>query len=87
MFAIQDEIAGQVVEQLELTLAGPELGRSLRYAPRNLQAYEFYLRGRQLGGHVDEAAWRRRRPCSGARSNWSRTTRKHWPASPTSSRN
>jgi TolB-like protein/thioredoxin-like negative regulator of GroEL len=57
VFAIQADIARHVAEQLKLSLAGPELGRSLRYAPRNLQAYEFYLRGRQLAGQTGETAW------------------------------
>lgn len=57
VFAIQSEIAQHVAEALKMTLTGPGLGRAVRYAPRNLDAYEFYLRGRQLIGQVNEAAW------------------------------
>ncbi|OGT59589.1 MAG: hypothetical protein A3E01_05585 [Gammaproteobacteria bacterium RIFCSPHIGHO2_12_FULL_63_22] len=58
VFAIQSEIAQHVAEALKMTLTGPGLGRAVRYAPQNLDAYEFYLRGRQLLGQVNEAAWR-----------------------------
>lgn len=57
VFAIQSEIARHVAESLKVTLTGAALERSLRYAPRNMDAYEFYLRGRQLIGNISEAAW------------------------------
>jgi adenylate cyclase len=50
VFAIQGEIARQVGQALRVTVAGAALGRSERYAPRNLDAYEYYLRGRQMTG-------------------------------------
>lgn len=58
VFAIQTEIASNVVRALKVTLAGPAVERSLRYAPANVQAYEFYLRGRQMVAQVSEPAWR-----------------------------
>ena len=58
VFAIQSEIARRVAESLKVTLTGAALDRSLRYAPKNIDAYEYYLRGRQLIGNVSEMAWR-----------------------------
>ena len=58
VFAIQSEIARNVAQALKLSLAGPGLGRSLRYAPSNIEAYEYYLRGRQMSGQTSESAWR-----------------------------
>ena len=57
VFAIQAEIAKNVAQALRLSLSGPVAGRFQRYAPGNLQAYEFYLRGRKLGGVTSAAAW------------------------------
>jgi adenylate cyclase len=54
VFAIQTEIARRVAEALRLSLAGPALGRSQRYAPGNLAAYEYYLRGRQLAAELSD---------------------------------
>ena len=48
IFAIQSEIARNVSQALKVSLTGPAAERSERYAPSNLEAYEFYLRGRQL---------------------------------------
>ena len=47
VFAIQAEIARHVADALKLNLADPALARNERYAPSNMEAYEFYLRGRQ----------------------------------------
>jgi adenylate cyclase len=47
VFAIQEEIAHSVSQVLKLSLTGPAIGR---YATSNMQAYEYYLRGRQLAG-------------------------------------
>ncbi len=58
VFAIQSEIAKHVAAALKLTLTGAVLDRSLRYAPKSMAAYEFYLRGRQLVGTVSDATWR-----------------------------
>ena len=57
VFAIQTEIARNVAQALKFSLSGPALGRSIRYAPSNLEAYEYYLRGRQMGGQYTDAAW------------------------------
>lgn len=58
VFAIQSEIAKSVAQALKFSLTGPALGRSLRYAPSNIAAYEYYLRGRQMAGQISDLAWR-----------------------------
>jgi adenylate cyclase len=57
VFAIQAEIAKSVAQALKLSLSGSAAGRFQRYAPGNLAAYEFYLRGRQLAGATSAIAW------------------------------
>ena len=57
VFAIQSEIAKSVAEALKFSLTGPALGRSLRYAPSNIAAYEYYLRGRHMAGQLTDVAW------------------------------
>jgi adenylate cyclase len=57
VFAIQAEIARSVAAALKLSLSGSAAGRFQRYAPGNLQAYEFYLRGRQLAGATSAIDW------------------------------
>jgi tetratricopeptide (TPR) repeat protein len=48
VFAIQDEIAGNIVRALRVVLS-PEEKRAIEKAPtENVQAYEYYLRGRQF---------------------------------------
>ncbi len=48
VFAIQDEIACNIVQALELTLSGSEK-RFLKAPPTgNVQAYDYYLRGRKF---------------------------------------
>ncbi len=58
IFAIQSEIATKVAAALRLSLTGEAASRNQRYAPRNLQAHEFYLRGRQLVAKINVADWR-----------------------------
>lgn len=58
VFAIQIEIARKVSAALRVSLTGDEAARRERYAPRNAQAHEFYLRGRQLAGRVSHTTWR-----------------------------
>lgn len=58
VFAIQSEIARKVSASLRVSLAGDELARRERYAPRDLRAHEFYLRGRQLIGSIATREWR-----------------------------
>jgi adenylate cyclase len=48
IFAIQDEIARSVVEALGLALTEGEERRFLKRSTTNVEAYEFYLRGRKL---------------------------------------
>lgn len=47
IFAIQDEIATQVVDALKVTLLGGEQARLKRHPTENLAAYDAYLLGRQ----------------------------------------
>src|SRR5205814_2136470 len=47
-----------VAQALKFSLSGAALGRSIRYAPSNIEAYEYYLRGRQMGGQYTDAAWK-----------------------------
>lgn len=58
VFAIQTQIAREVVDALKLSLQGPGAERAQRYAPSNIQAYEYYLRGRQYAGQITPQAWR-----------------------------
>jgi adenylate cyclase len=55
VFAIQREIAENVARALKLSLAERAQFRGERYAPRNMEAYEHYLRGRQLVGQYSQA--------------------------------
>ena len=48
IFAIQDEIARSVLESLGLALTEREEFRFLKPSTANVEAYEFYLRGRKL---------------------------------------
>ena len=48
IFAIQDEIARSVLDALGLSLTQREERRFLKPSTTNVQAYEFYLRGRKL---------------------------------------
>lgn len=57
VFAIQGEIARSVARALKLSLTGPAAEQRGRFAPRNLEAYEYYLRGRQLVGQTTSTAW------------------------------
>ncbi len=56
VFAIQREIAENVVRALRLSLAARAPGRAGRDAPRSMEAYEAYLRGRQLVGVFQESS-------------------------------
>lgn len=57
IFAIQEEIARSVVEALRVSLTSPAAIDLRRYAPRDMRAYDFYLRGRQLEGHTTRVSW------------------------------
>jgi len=46
IFAVQEEIAGQVADALRLVLASDAGSAARRRQPGNVAAYEFYLRGR-----------------------------------------
>jgi non-specific serine/threonine protein kinase len=47
VFAIQDEIAGSIVEALQATLSPKEKRAAEKGAPVDVQAYDYYLRGRK----------------------------------------
>jgi adenylate cyclase len=48
IFAIQDEIAHSVINALGLSLTPREEGHFVKRSTTNVEAYEFYLRGRKL---------------------------------------
>jgi non-specific serine/threonine protein kinase len=48
VFEVQDEISSNIVRALEVTLSPKEKKAIQRQAPVNIQAYEYYLRGRSL---------------------------------------
>ena len=54
VFAIQREIAENVTRALRLSLRENAVFRGEKYAPRNIEAYEHYLRGRQLVGQFSQ---------------------------------
>ena len=56
IFAIQDEIATQVVDALKVTLLGREHARRNRHPTANLAAYDAYLLGRQKMARRTSAA-------------------------------
>jgi non-specific serine/threonine protein kinase len=61
IFAVQSEIAGKVIEQLDVTLLEKER-RSVQSTPtKNLEAYQAYLRGRHYAGspHFTLENWKR----------------------------
>lgn len=55
VFAVQREIAESVARAMKLTLTAPP-GGGAKYEPRSLQAYEAYVRGRQLVGEYARIA-------------------------------
>ena len=48
IFAVQDEIARSILDALGLSLTKREERRFLKRSTKNVEAYEFYLRGRKL---------------------------------------
>jgi adenylate cyclase len=58
IFAIQEEIARNVVNAVRPTLHAPLDFELQRRAPRDMRAYEFYLRGRQLESRMTELSWK-----------------------------
>ena len=57
IFAIQEEIARNVVNAVRPTLQTPLAFDLQKRAPRDMRAYEFYLRGRQLESRTTYLAW------------------------------
>ena len=48
IFAVQDDLTKQIVTVLAVTLTGEQGTRAIRRATRNMEAYEYILRGREL---------------------------------------
>ena len=57
IFAIQEEIARSVAQALRVSLKKPEVLDLERNAPRDVRAYEFYLRGRQIQAMKSTNNW------------------------------
>ena len=81
VFAIQTDIATQVVAELRKTLLGgtargvaETVGKPLPTS--NVEAYSHYLRGQHSCARAAARAWRRRSRSSSARSNSTLTSRK-----------
>jgi serine/threonine-protein kinase len=59
IFDVQDEIAKAIAERLRVTLAGGKDNRLVEQATMNVEAYQFYLKGRALlnrrGGSIPPA--------------------------------
>jgi adenylate cyclase len=56
IFALQDQVIGQIVEQLKVQLSVAEQGRIARIPTRNLEAYDNYLRAEEEGYYVADTA-------------------------------
>jgi serine/threonine protein kinase/Tfp pilus assembly protein PilF len=48
VFAIQDEIAQKIVEALQVTLSPTQESKAEKAAPADVEAYDYYLKGRKL---------------------------------------
>jgi TolB-like protein len=57
VFAIQDEIAANIVKALRVVLSEREQSAIKAARTRNVRAYEYYLRGRQLFHQFRAEAW------------------------------
>ena len=57
IFAIQEEIARNVAQSLRVSLKAGEALDIERNAPRDMRAYEFYLRGRQIQSLKSSDNW------------------------------
>ena len=75
VFAIQEQIATQVIDALRVSLLGAEAQRLRARPTRNLEAYEAYLRGMQQLARATWGRYDRRRPSSAARWCSTRSTR------------
>lgn len=57
IFAIQDEIAESIIQALEVTLSPKERRSIQNVATRDVEAYDFYLRGRKYFYEFDRRNW------------------------------
>ena len=60
IFAVQSDIAEEVAKQLDLTLLEPERKALLEKPTDNLQAYDFYLRGKQYATQLQSGQQQKR---------------------------
>jgi len=60
IFAVQSDIAEEVAKQLDLTLLEPERKALLEKPTDNLQAYDFYLRGKQYATQLQSRQQQKR---------------------------
>ncbi len=60
IFALQDQVIGQIVAELKVQLSTVEQGQITRIPTRNLEAYDQYLRAEEEGYYVADAARQRR---------------------------
>jgi adenylate cyclase len=56
IFALQDQVIGQIVEQLKVQLSVGEQNRITRIPTKNLEAYDYYLRAEEEGYYVADSA-------------------------------
>ena len=86
IFAIQDEITHAIVEQLKVKLL-PQEQQSIAQAPTDsIEAYTYYLRGRQFLHRHSRSTTSWRGACSRRPSSSIHSTRAPTPASPTAIR-
>ena len=57
IFAIQEEIARSIVRALRVSMKATDTLDFERHAPRDMRAYDFYLRGRQLQAMKSTFTW------------------------------
>ncbi len=57
IFAIQDEVIGRIISALSLKLTPEEEERVTKRGTNNLQAYDFYMRGRQQESFFSKGAF------------------------------
>ena len=72
IFAVQDEVTQAIVTALAPTLTGSERRLLEPRETRDIEAYDYYLRGRELALRDIEDCTAQRGPCWRKRSNWIR---------------
>jgi serine/threonine protein kinase/tetratricopeptide (TPR) repeat protein len=59
IFAVQDEIASEIAENLKLRLTGEERRKLAKRYTENAEAYQAYLKGRYFAGKYTEEGWKK----------------------------